>query len=380
MEAALYHPEHGFYSRLQGFGAAGDYVTSPETHPAFGALLGRQTTDLWQALGEPRPFRVVEVGGGSGALARALLDYLRAEAPRAARAITYTMVERSPALAAVQRRTLADHDLRWGRLETEPGAHLVLANEVLDAFAVYRVVVRAGELRELRVGLGGDGGLGWLEAASVPAVVAAYFAALRLLPPEGAVADVNTGLAPWAAAVADCLDRGLALALDYGYPAAELFARPTGTLLTYYRHTLGSDPLVRLGRQDISTHVDFTTLASAAHAAGLDVLGLIGQATLLERLGIADFRRCLPGSADRRALARLVDPRGLGRIRALFLARGLPADYRPAGLGGGTRPWPVPTRPAALPAEAAPDDFLEQWHEAFGPSVTDRSHAEADSR
>lgn len=362
MELALYHPDHGFYSTLQGFGASGDYITSPELHPAFGALLGRQAIDLWQRLGCPAPFRILEVGGGSGALARALVDHLRQEAPQLAGALAYTMDEPSPSLTAVQRRTLGDCPVRWGTPDGD--VHLVLANEVVDALPVYRVVIRDGTPRELRVASTAAGTLCWVEDEVAPAEVQAYFAALDLMPPEGAVAEVNAGLAPWVAALAGWLTRGLALVVDYGYPAAELFSRPMGTLLTYFRHTLGSDPLVRLGRQDISSHVDFTTLANAAHAAGLDVLGLVRQAALLHNLGLADFRRALPGLADRRALGQLVDPRGLGRIQAIFLARGLPG-YVPAGLSG-LRAWPAVAWPPALAPESAPDGFLDQWRDAFG--------------
>jgi SAM-dependent MidA family methyltransferase len=120
-------------------------------------------------------------------------------------------------------------------------------------------------------------------------------------------------------------ERSLALILDYGYPAENLFSRRQGTLLTYYRHTLGSDPLQRLGEQDISVHVDFTTLATAAHRAGLQVIGVTSQATLLRNLGLFELQ------GDRRAVWPLVDPNGLGRIGVLFLGSGLDG-YRPLGL------------------------------------------------
>jgi SAM-dependent MidA family methyltransferase len=358
METALYHPRHGYYSRLGGFGGEGDFVTSPELHPAFGVLLARQALDVWEALGRPRPLRIVELGGGSGALARAVLDQVASES--SAR-VAYTLVERSRSLAARQRARLEGHDVAWA--EAAAGAHLVLANEVLDALPVHRVVVRGGALRELRVGARA-GRLVWVEAESAPAEVERYFEALGLLPPEGGVAEVNVALPAWAERVAAMLDRGLVLVLDYGGPAEALFGRPQGTLLTYYRHTLGSDPLVRLGRQDISAQVDFTTFATALRRAGLAVLGLVSQAALLGNLGLDQLRRALPRPADRHALARLADPRGLGRVRALFAARGLDG-WTPAGLSG-ARAWPLPRHLPALPPEPAPADFLDQWREAFG--------------
>jgi SAM-dependent MidA family methyltransferase len=304
MDTALYHPRLGYYSNLRGFGAAGDFITSPEVHPIFGQLLSRQAIDVWEHLGRPRPFRVLEIGAGSGSLARALLTNV----PE----VSYGIDELSPALRRVQQARLAGLRVTWDEFESP---HLVIANEVLDALPVHLVTVRDGVLRERLVGAD----LQWVETDARPELHA-YFARLGLLPPEGAVTEVNLGLEPWVRRLAGRLTRGLALILDYGYPAEAFFARPQGTLLTYYQHTIGSDPLVRLGLQDISVNVDFTTLASAANAAGLKVIGITSQRALLRNLGIGSLAPAL------------VDPAGLGRIGALFLGRGLDEDYVPAGL------------------------------------------------
>ncbi|MDQ3810953.1 MAG: SAM-dependent methyltransferase [Chloroflexota bacterium] len=300
MAAALYHPRYGYYSNLRGFGADGDFVTSPELDPIFGQILARAANHLWEYLGRPRPFRVLEYGAGSGALAAAMLEAL----PYA----EYAIEEPSPSLRRLQRA-------RLGELAPPTGSpHLVIANEVLDALPVHRVTVRDGRLRELRV----DRDLQWVEF-DPPPTLEAYFARLKLLPPEGAVTEACLDLEPWVAGLARRLERGLALILDYGYTAEALYARQQGSLLTYYRHTLGSDPLVRLGEQDISVHVDFTSLATCAHRSGLQVIGVISQGTLLRNLGIGTRR------------PELVDPRGLGRVGVLFLGRGL-GSYVPLGL------------------------------------------------
>jgi hypothetical protein len=152
-------------------------------------------------------------------------------------------------------------------------------------------------------------------------------------------------------------DPGVGLVLDY------TASPPRDSLLTYYRHTMGSDPLVRLGEQDISVHVDLRTLVRMAFAAGLRA-GAVTQSGLLLNLGFQDVLPRLPGPTDRAALLGLVDAEGLGgQIAAVFLMRGLPA-YRPVGaVGGGT--WPAPDDVPGLPPDAAEADFLDQWREAF---------------
>ncbi|MDQ6669180.1 MAG: SAM-dependent methyltransferase, partial [Chloroflexota bacterium] len=247
MQAALYHPRLGYYTNLRGFGKDGDFITSPERHPAFGYLLGRQALDVWQALDRPQPFRILELGAGSGALAEPLVSLVQEVVPE----LVYTIDETSPSLRSVQQARLTGAAFRWDG--TDEPAHFILANEVADALPVDRVVVRDGRLHELRVGLDARAALTWVEHESAGAEILAYFDALHYLPPEGGVADVCTGLAGWVASLARRLERGVALVRDYG-------ASPPGdSLLTYYRHTMASDPLVRLGQQDISAHVDLRT-------------------------------------------------------------------------------------------------------------------------
>ena len=369
MHAALYHPSYGYYTNLRGFGAQGDFVTSPSTHPAFGFLVARQAVDVWDALGRPRPFRILELGGGDGALAASLLSALSSQPDRPD--VDYAIQEPSPALRRAQQSRLGtNHVVVWNPAPSEQ-YHLVVANEVADALPVQRVAVRNGQLHELRVTLAPDGALTWIEAEDVPPEVRAYFARLKLRPPEGAIADVPTGLETWVPSVAARLVRGLALILDYGYTAEELFSdrRKQGTLLTYYRHTLGSDPLVRLGRQDISAHVDFSTVALLARERGLHVAGVTSQRALLRNLGAPQVAQTLRSPADRDAFQSLSDPDGLGRLGALFLTRGLPG-YEPVGLRG-RDDWPPPGRVPSLPANPRDDQFLELWREAFPVSEED---------
>ena len=354
MDVALYHPEFGYYTNLRGFGADGDFITSPERHPAFGWLLGRQALDVWQALDRPVPFRILEFGGGSGALAEALVAGLREQISD----ITYTLDEISPSLRAVQQQRLRDPVFSW---QTDNPAQFIIANEVADALPVHRAIVHDGEFHELRVALDDDK-FTWVEDTQPAPAILAYFAALHYTPPEGSLVDVCLDLAEWVTSISRRLgERGAALVLDYAA------SPPRDSLLTYYRHTMGSDPLIRLGQQDISAHVDLRTLVRLGIAQGFKA-GATAQRGLLFTLGFQQVYDALPGPTNRRELTTLVDPQGLGgQIAAVFLLRGL-EDYKPVGAVGG-RDWPVPGDVPSLPPDQEEVDFLTQWREAFTPGA-----------
>jgi SAM-dependent MidA family methyltransferase len=353
MQAALYHPRYGYYTNLRGFGAEGDFITSPERHPAFGWLLGRQALDAWEALGSPRPFRILELGAGSGARAAPLMEFLRAHVPE----VVYTIDEISPSLRERQQKRLSGPEFRWEGAD-EP-AHFILANEVADALPVHRGVMRGGHFHELLV----DESLQWVEATEPHAGLDAYFAELHVTTPEGAIVDVCLELEGWLQSVVRRLEQGMALVIDY------TASPPRDSLLTYYRHTLGSDPLVRLGEQDISARVDLRTVVRLGIRAGLKC-GAVAQRGLLYYLGFPQVQARLTSMTDRQALAHLVDEDGAGgQIVAVFLLRGMPPDYKPAGAVG--RDWPEPSAVPSLPPDAEESDFLDQWQEAFGDARSD---------
>jgi SAM-dependent MidA family methyltransferase len=357
MAEALYHPKYGYYTNLRGFGASGDFITSPERHPAFGWLIGRQALDVWEALDRPTPFRILELGAGSGALAASLMDFLNAENVRD---VLYTVDEVSPSLREVQRQRLTGPAFRWEG--AEEGAHFILANEVADALPVHRAVFRQGHFYELLV----DEDLTWVEATEPHNGIDQYFAEVHFLPPEGSIVDVCLELQAWLEGVAKRLERGLALIVDY------TASPPRDSLLTYYRHTLGSDPLVRLGEQDISARVDLRTLVRLGIRAGLKA-GAVAQRGLLYNLGFPQVQAKLGGMTDRQALAHLVDADGAGgQIVAVFLLRGMPPDYKPAGAVG--RDWPEPSAVPSLPPDSDETDFLNQWQEAFSEGHADLSN------
>jgi SAM-dependent MidA family methyltransferase len=335
MEAALYHPRFGYYSTHgEAMTRGGDYVTSPEVHPVFGALVAKQIIEIWDALGRPGRFDVIELGGGGGLLARDIMARSGRE-PAFDAALRYAIVERSPALTARQRATLAQADMdgRVTWLDDLPASAegMVVSNEFFDALPVHRVRREAGELREVYVTHDGRRFTEVLGPPSTPDI-AAYFGALGVLLGDGCFAEANLEAPRWIGRIAGALRSGAVLTFDYGYAATELYApwRRDGTLLCFYRQSVSSDPYARVGKQDITSSVDFTTLRAAGEAHGLVSAGIASQTEFLERLGIGEGVAAAAGEganleeyfARRRVVMDLIDPGRLGRIRVLLQTKG----------------------------------------------------------
>lgn len=333
MELALYHPTLGYYNvPREKIGRSGDYLTSPEMSPLFGAMVGRQLRELWERMGEPARFDVVEAGPGTGVLARDILAWATRTAPEFEAALKYTLVETSPALGERQLATLVAEGLKAQLRDELPSrvTGCILSNELLDAMPVHRVAVENGGLREVYVSTDGER---FSEELRDPHLdIVAYFEALGLLPGEGCRAEVNLAAPEWMTDAARALERGYVLTFDYGYEASELYApwRTAGTLLGFYRHNPSHDPYARIGRQDITAHVDFTTIRRAGEGAGLTTLRLTTQSAFLAALGLGEALAASTGSqqdmeeyfARRRAVTELLDPGGLGRIKVLVQAKG----------------------------------------------------------
>ncbi|HLG43989.1 MAG TPA: SAM-dependent methyltransferase [Nitrospirales bacterium] len=360
MEAALYDPEFGYYMSSDArIGRAGDYYTSPDVHPLFAELIGRQ---IAQAAEWVQDFTIMEMGAGKGLLARNLLNSYRRENPTFLSRIRYLVVERSPALVSLQKQrlqSLVDEGVRitWiPHLDALPAGSLtgiILSNELVDAFAVHRVVQRPLGLREIfvgwePVGAGGapvpvapsnatgdglppalNGRFIEIEAPPCSPALQAYFDRIGVSLEDGHRAEVNLHALDWMRQVGALLTRGLVLTIDYGHTARDLYAptRTAGTLLCYHRHTVSDTPYLRVGEQDMTAHVDFTSLALAGREAGLEVTGFTNQLHFLLGLGIESaFAGLDPESAEGVSLRNLLRPEGMGATyKILVQHKGMPA-------------------------------------------------------
>ena len=291
-------------------------------------------------MGRPSPFIVTEPGAGSGALAAGLLGGLRDLGSPLLDAIRYRPVEVEAArVAAFQDRLEADRLAGYIERTAPPATPVetgaVVANEVLDALPVHRVVGRARGIRELLVDRAGDGGFVAVEAEPTTPALAERLAEEGVTLADGQVTEVSLAVGPWLLGAAGHLGTGIVVLVDYAAEPGDLHGpgRPTGTLRAFARHAVGGDPFRHIGRQDLTATVDLAAVRTAAAGAGLVPLGETTQAELLAAVGTprlvdAWLRRPGAGLQDalllRSALMRLMDTRGMGGFRVLAFGRGIP--------------------------------------------------------
>jgi SAM-dependent MidA family methyltransferase len=306
MATCLYEPGQGYYtSSGRKVGADGDFYTSSNVHQAFGRVIARELTRMWECLGRPAAFDIVEAGAGGGQLALDIMDSLAEISPDCYITATYCFIEKEPSLKEVQRTKLLPHasrlawstpeDLSEGRLSIEG---CLLSNELIDSFPVHLVEMTREGLKEVYVVCTDDGFgecLGEISTSEIPTYLRNIGAQLVV----GQRAEVNLAAPAWINSVASSLSRGFVLTIDYGFPAQLLYApgRMNGTLLCYYRHTTVDDPYLRPGEQDMTSHVDFTTLMLAGEQSGLTTVWFGEQYRFLMACGIIEELMALEARA-----------------------------------------------------------------------------------
>jgi len=348
MDTALYHPVHGFYASGGRAGRRGDFLTSPEVGPLFGAVLASALDEWWREVGNPAVFVVVEAGAGPGTLARAVLQarpacshalrYVLVETSAAQRAMHGTGLPIEDAASAFASITVFDDDeprvelpdgpivVSLPHLPKVPGPCLVVANELLDNLPVALAERAASGWHEIRVGIAEE------ELVEVRVPLRGEDTALldRLAPDAepGARVPLQRAAAGW---VSEALrlagPDGHVVAIDYATTTADLATRPQGDWLRTYRsHARGTHPLDDLGSQDITCEVavdqlGVTPIANRSQvewlrAHGIDLLVEEGRRSWEERAHLGDLEAVRARSRITEADA-LVDPAGLGAFRVL---------------------------------------------------------------
>lgn len=337
MDLALYAPALGYYhSGLNKIGAGGDFVTAPELSSLFARSLARQCQEILRP-GDA----ILELGAGTGIMASTLLAELEA---LDALPEHYAILELSGELRQRQQRLLATRlphlqdRIHW--LEALPDGFqgVIIANEVLDALPVSRFRLTDAGPRPLTVVEEQTQRFNWQVGAPCKTLEATLNALELTVPlPVGYESEFSPTLQPWIRSLADSLDRGAILLIDYGYPRQEYYhpQRNRGTLLCHYRHRVHDDPFLWPGLQDITTSVDFTAVAEAALDADLTVAGYTSQGSFLLGCGLTELLQAAnPGPrADYLKLAReakiLTLPGEMGeRFQVMLLTRGLSGPFR----------------------------------------------------
>ncbi len=311
MSAALYDERDGYYQRADAerWGRAGDYRTAPERSALFSATFARHFTQLYEELGRPRVFNILEAGGGAGRFAHGVLKMLQRDAPRVYESLRYVFDEAGagslrraaellkPFAERVEFRRLSDIN---DRLDDA----VVFSNELLDALPVHRVNVRDGRLHESYVEVDGDGRFVFVEREPSTPRLAEHFERLGVKLEEGQVAEVNLDVADWLSRISKSVVNGLVIHVDYGDEAAALYGAPHrrgGTLRAFRRHGFVDDVLGSPGEQDLTTTVNWTQVIAEGERVGLKTLSLERLDAFLLRAGLVEQLEVESGHASTEA-------------------------------------------------------------------------------
>ena len=351
MRLALYEPGSGYYMTGPArIGWEGDYYTNIDVSTLFASCMGRQLLQMWQKLGQPARFIVLEQGAGRGNLAQEVRSWAAQEAPAFNAALDYRtedvstgqdVVAGSPQGCAIEKQSAQS------TVSVPLMPSVILANELVDAFPVHIVETRGSRLYELFVDVQ-QGHLCEVLAEPSTEGVASYLDRYKIPWPrfgDGWRAEINLDALRWMERVAHLIRRGFILTIDYGDRARNLYTRyrRRGTLACYSRHQLNDRPLEHPGEQDITAHVNFSALIDAGRQHGLRLNAFTTQRLWLENLGIynelerrrhnefseADAERStdrgqvawLRWNILRQRVAALTDPAGMGNFKVLILRR-----------------------------------------------------------
>ena len=292
MEMCLYYPELGYYTSAHDtIGKRGDFYTSAYLTPAFGAMIARQLEEMWRILGGGS-FTVVEYGAGTGYLCHDILLYLKQNS-NLYHHLSYCIIEKSAVMREIEKTNLAGSNLNekvsWhDSINDISGiSGCILSNELIDNFSVHQVVMQ-NELMEIYV----DDNNGFVEVMQ-PAgkALQEYIKELNIVLPKGFRSEINLEATKWISDIATCLHSGYLLTIDYGYLSDELYCdrRSQGTLVCYNKHSVNDCPYTAIGRQDITSHVNFSALDHWGMKGGLQSCGFTNQANFLLGLGLNEY-------------------------------------------------------------------------------------------
>ncbi|RUM95950.1 class I SAM-dependent methyltransferase [Pseudaminobacter arsenicus] len=326
MALCLFDPQHGYYTTREPFGVAGDFTTAPEISQMFGELIGIWIRLAWESTDKPLPVAIAEIGPGRGTLMKDMLRTLARLAPELFPVARFSMIETSPRLAAIQKKTLATTDaaVEWHvTLDTLPQMPLIIVgNELFDAIPIRQFVRTSGQWRERCIGLDEQGELRFVAgAASLDPSLLPESAANAS---DGAIFEVGPARTALMDAISQRINAhgGAGLFIDYGHAEPGI-----GDTLQALRKHRYADILGEPGRADLTAHVDFASLAATARQHGLDAT-LMTQGDFLLDLGLLERAGRLGAQADtatqekiRGEVERLAGPDAMGTLFKVLVVR-----------------------------------------------------------
>jgi SAM-dependent MidA family methyltransferase len=342
MKFALYSPDGGYYRSHTPIGSAGDYFTSPTAHPTFGTLIAAQLEQMWEILGKPSPFTVLEAGAGNGVLARDIAQEVQTTSPEFSRSLRYVALD----YAAPDNLPSSLNPIAAAGVPLRGLVGCILTNELIDALPVHRFRVHDGSIHEVFVDASDDKFVEMLQEPTNPLITHRVTESTQEALPEGYKGEVCFQADAWLTEASAALERGFVLTVDYGGTTKELYSpqREGGTLRCHYKHVVSGNPYVRVGRQDITAHVDFTALKESGEHCGLEVLGYTTQREFLTNLGVGSYLEALASQsragtdygsgalprqaylANRMGMQELLQPEGLGNFKVMIQGKGVSSD------------------------------------------------------
>jgi SAM-dependent MidA family methyltransferase len=336
MEMALYHPGLGYYASSETtIGCKGDFYTSPHLHPIYGAMLARVLMEMWMFMEKPDVFHAVEMGAGIGYLCKDIYDYLFKPSKdemlshcklEFLKSLKYTIVEPFLHLQETQKETLGNHakEITWITSLEELRQKIIgciFSNELLDAFPVH-IVEREDELREVYVAFDGREIIEQKEEVSSVEIIN-YLREFSINIPRGCRTEINLKIKNWLEEITKVLSRGFLLTVDYGYSTEEYYndERSRGTLLCYYKHQINENPYENIGKQDITAHVNFSSLRKWGEEMGLKTLGYCPQGIFLIASGIDEVITELYSNSPEY-------PFEIAKIKGLILPQGMGESHK----------------------------------------------------
>ena len=317
MDIALYS-KNGYYNTQEPFGKFGDYYTSPTLHPAFSSFVALQLHYIWEILGRPNPFTVIEIGSGCGVMARDIISSLTLSKTKCIDSLRYLAFDRiSQANTPGEIETVISETVS-GTLATG----VVISNELIDALPTKMVEIHNNEIQEICVGLDSENRIIEIldkyrgERPELRDIVGDTSKI------EGYRGPVRCGIEGWMSNISNVLSKGFLITIDYGFENSIYYSmnKSHRLLQTYFNHIETSNPYQRVGLQDITAHVDFTHFSDCALDVGFRSLAFISQRDWLNDLHFEDFinRDLRDGKVSLRELnfiRMLTNSEGLGGFK-----------------------------------------------------------------